>query len=136
MSRSGEQAMTTQQQILDIVADLEKRLYEGLEESSAEILSEVFSDDLVYVHSQGIAETKHENLVGQQSRFFWHGPVKRVGGETTVYGTDLATTVGPIEMVDYGHGPAYTLHLHQTLVWANENGTWRLVLRVATKARD
>lgn len=128
--------MTTQQQIRSILADLEKRLYEGLEASSPEILEEVFSDDLIYVHSQGIAETKHENLVGQQSRFFWHGPVKRVGGETTIYGNDLATTTGPIEMVDYGHGPAYTLHLHQTLVWVNEGGTWRLVLRLATKAHD
>ncbi len=129
--------MTSEQQTMTILDDLEQRLYAGLEASSPKILAEVFSEDLVYIHSQGIAETKQENLVGQQSRFFWHGPVKRVGGQTVVYGDDLATTVGPIEMVDYGHGPAHTLYLHQTLVWAKEaDGAWRLILRMATKAHD
>lgn len=126
--------MMTREQTLELLEGLERRLYDGLETSDAEILSDVFSQELVYVHSEGIAETRQENLAGQRSRFFWHGPVERVGGETVLYGSDLATTVGPIEMVDHGHGPTHTLHLHQTLVWANEGGTWRLILRLATKA--
>jgi hypothetical protein len=47
----------------------------------------------------------------------------------------MAVTLGMIDMVDLAHGPAHTLHLEQTLIWINEEGTWRLLLRQATRAK-
>jgi hypothetical protein len=118
---------------LRILEEREKQLYAGLTASSAEILDDVMSESLTYVHSQGIAETKRENLIGQQSGLFRHGHIERRNGETRVYG-DLAVTNGLIDMVDLAHGSAQTLHLEQTLIWIKEGGKWRLLSRSATKA--
>ncbi len=119
---------------LKILEEREKRLYEGLTASSAEILDDVMSEDIVYIHSQGIADTKQDNLIGQQSGLFKHGPITRRNGYTTIYG-DMAVTTGMTDMIDLAHGPATTLHLEQTLIWINEDGTWRLLLRQATRAK-
>lgn len=111
----------------------EKALYEALARSDGDLLEEIFSDDLVYIHSEGVADTKYENIIGQRDGFFKHGRVHRINGCTSVFG-DIAVTVGAIEMIDLGHGPANDLHLEQTLVWVKETGAWRLLLRQATKS--
>jgi hypothetical protein len=126
--------MTEHQDVLKVLEEREKRLYEGLAASSAEMLDDIMSEDIVYIHSQGIADTKQENLIGQQTGLFKHGPVVRRNGGTKVYG-NMAVTLGMIDMVDLAHGPAHTLHLEQTLIWINEEGTWRLLLRQATRAK-
>lgn len=128
----GEDKLAENTDDLAALAACEAKLYEGLTGSDPDMLSEVFADDLVYIHSQGIAETKDENLTGQRSGLFVHGPIERLNGGTTIYG-DLAVTNGQIDMVDLGHGPATTLHLQQTLVWKRDGGSWRLLLRQATR---
>jgi hypothetical protein len=120
--------------ILDILFEREDLFNEGLKESSPAILGDVFSSEIMYSHSQGISETYEEIIAGQRSNFFWHGKAVRVGGGTTVFGSDLAVTVGPIDLVDYAHGAPNTLHLHQTIFWVKEaDEVWRIVLRLATR---
>ena len=120
---------------LAALAECERRLYEGLTRSDADILEAIMADDIVYIHSQGIAETRAENLIGQRSGLFVHGPVERRTGETRVHG-DLAVTFGCLEMIDLGRGEPRTLHLLQTLVWAKAGDTWRLILRQATRVPE
>ncbi len=130
----GEVASATGEDL--VIAQIEEReiaLYEALARSDADLLGEIFSDDLVYIHSEGVADTKDENLIGQRDGFFKHGRVRRINGHTSVFG-DMAVTVGAIEMIDLGHGPANDLHLEQSLVWVKENAVWRLLLRQATKS--
>lgn len=110
----------------------EQRLYEGLRTSDVALLGRVLSDDATYVHSSAVAETKRENLIGQESGLFRHGTVVRVNGGTTVHG-GLAHTSGAVEMVDSVRDTL--LHLEQTLVWVREAAGWRLLLRQATTAR-
>jgi hypothetical protein len=38
-----------------------------------------------------------------------------------------------IDMVDTAHGAPYTIRLQETLVWVKEAGTWRLLVRQATR---
>ncbi len=127
--------MNKEEEDLKTLERLEQRLYEGLGTSNADILGEVFSDDVVYMHSQGVAESKEDNLTGQRDGLFLHGKVVRRNGGTVVYG-GMAVTSGLIDMIDLAHGPAYTLHLEQTLVWGNEQGTWRLLVRMATRVKE
>jgi len=116
-----------------IIAELEEALYTGLTNSDADALGKIMSEELVYVHSQGIAETKFENLTGQRSGLYVHGPIAQRGGRTKIFG-DVAVTSGVIDMVDLAHGPKITLHLQETLVWTKEADGWRLLLRHATRA--
>jgi len=113
--------------------ELEAALYAGLTRSDGAAMRDVLSEDLVYVHSTGIAESRRENLIGQASGLYRHGETRRLSGRTLVYG-DLAVTSAPIAMIDTAHGEATLLNLEQTLVWARERDRWRLLLRQATRS--
>ncbi len=115
-----------------IIAEREKALYAALSTSDADALADIMSDDVTYVHSTGIAETKQENLAGQRSGVHKHGPITRLHGKTQISG-DLALTRGVIDMVDTAHGTPFTLRLCESLVWLREAGTWRLLLRHPTR---
>jgi ketosteroid isomerase-like protein len=115
-----------------IIAEREKALYAALTASDADALADVLSDDVTYIHSTGIAETKQENMAGQRNGVHKHGPIKRLHGKTQISG-DLAVTRGVIDMVDTAHGAPFTLRLCESLVWIREAGTWRLLLRHATR---
>jgi ketosteroid isomerase-like protein len=115
-----------------VIADMEEALYAGLTSSDAAALADVMSDELVYVHSSGIAETKAENLAGQRSGLYVRGPIARRGTRIRIFG-DVAVTSAVIDMVDLAHGPRNTLHLQETLVWRKETSGWRLLLRQATR---
>lgn len=121
------------QQIKEIIEDRERILYEGLTASSAEILDDVMSDDFVHVHPAGIAETKQDYLTGLRSGVFRHGPIRRVDGDTLLHG-DMAITAGAIAVDDPARGAEVGIRLEQTLIWVNEHGTWRVLLRQATRA--
>jgi hypothetical protein len=58
-----------------LIAEREQALYAGLTASDADALGGVFSDDVTYIHSTSIAETKAENLAGQRSGLHRHGPI-------------------------------------------------------------
>jgi ketosteroid isomerase-like protein len=115
-----------------IIAGREQALYAGLTASDADALDDVFSDDVTYIHSPGIAETKQENLIGQRSGLYKHGPITAVEKRTRIFG-EVAVTTGLIDMVDTAHGAPYTMRLRETLVWIKQGGTWRLLVRHATR---
>jgi ketosteroid isomerase-like protein len=114
------------------IAEREQALYAGLTASDADALAEVFSDDLTYIHSTSVAETKAENLAGQRHGVHKHGRITPLDKRTRVFG-DVAVTRGMIDMVDTAHGAPYTIRLQETLVWVKEAGTWRLLVRQATR---
>jgi ketosteroid isomerase-like protein len=116
----------------NIIAEREQALYAALTASDADALGDIFSDDVTYIHSPGIAETKAENLTGQRSGLYKHGPITTVERRTRVFG-DVAVTCDVIDMVDTAHGAPYTFRLRETLVWIKEAGTWRLLVRHATR---
>lgn len=115
-----------------IIAEREKALYAGLTASDAAALADIFSDDVTYIHSTSIAETKEENLAGQRNGVHRHGAITPLNTRTRIFG-NVAVTRGMIDMVDTAHGAPYTIRLQETLVWIKEGDTWRLLVRQATK---
>ena len=117
---------------LKVVAEREDALYAALATSDAEAFEDIFSDDVTYIHSTSIAETKAENIAGQRHGVHRHGPIRTVDKRTRIFG-GVAVTRGVIDMIDTAHGAPFTIRLRQTLIWVKENGTWRLLLRQATR---
>lgn len=118
---------------LKIIRQREAALYRALSTSDIEAFEDVFSEDVTYIHSTSIAETKAENIAGQRHGVHKHGSIKPVGPRTRIVG-DIAVTLGMIDMVDTAHGAPYTMRLRETLVWIKEkDGVWRLLVRQATR---
>jgi Domain of unknown function (DUF4440) len=109
----------------------ESRLYAALASGDAGELGELLSADFTHVHAAGFADTRPEYLAGHRSGVFRPATVRRLGGWTQSEG-DLAITVGAIEVTEPGSADARLLE--QTLVWAREDGEWRLLLRQLTKS--
>jgi ketosteroid isomerase-like protein len=117
---------------LELIAEREDALYAALAGGASGAFDGLFSDDVTYIHSTGVAETKAENIAGQAHGVHRHGATTTVSKRTRVIG-DVAVTRGIIDMIDTAHGEPYSFRLRQTLVWIREDGTWRLLVRHATK---
>ena len=115
-----------------IIAERENQLYAALTASDYKALGDIFSDDVTYIHSTAIAETKAENLAGQRTGVHKHGPIAPLNKRTRVFG-DIAVTRGVIDMVDTAHITPFTIRLQETLVWIKEGDIWRLLVRQATR---
>jgi ketosteroid isomerase-like protein len=124
--------MSEQSDLLRIISEREAALYAALSASDCDALAEIFSDDLLYVHSPGIAETKAENLAGQRSGLYKKGPIRRLSGHTDVLG-EVAVTSCVIDMVNTTGTLKGTVRLLDALVWVREGGAWRLLVRQATR---
>jgi uncharacterized protein (TIGR02246 family) len=117
---------------LELVAAREDALYAALASGDTGAFDDLFADDVTYIHSTGVAETKAENIAGQAHGVHRHGPTTTVSKRTRIIG-DVAVTRGVIDMIDTAHGEPYSFRLCQTLVWIRADGTWRLLVRHATK---
>ncbi|MCA1216942.1 nuclear transport factor 2 family protein [Streptomyces sp. 8L] len=115
-----------------LIARREEALYDALATGDTDAFEDLFSEDVTYVHSTGIAESKAENIAGQRHGVHRHGPTTTVRGHTRILGR-TAVTRGLIDMIDTAHGEPFSIRIRQTLVWVKEDGVWRLLVRHATR---
>jgi hypothetical protein len=114
-----------------VIERLERELYAALEARDDDALDRLFADDLIYVHYQGISDTKSATLTGVRTGLFSYRSVVPRNTRTHVYGDDLAVTVGIIDVID-SHRPTERLTQHQALAWQRRGENWVLVSRIAT----
>jgi ketosteroid isomerase-like protein len=111
----------------------ERALYEAMIANDGPALAALASDDLVYVHSTAVAETKDEWLAGVARGHYDYKAISSRGVKIKAYG-EAAVMYGIVDMsVATGGGPDEMLHLQFVLVWAREAGRWRLTLRQTTR---
>jgi len=115
-----------------IIVERENARYAALTASDADALDDILSDDVTYIHSTSIAETKDAQLAGQRHGVHRHGAIATIERRTRMFG-NIAVTRGVIDMVDTAHGQPFTMRLRETLVWIEEGEVWRLLVRQATK---
>ncbi|MDR3532369.1 MAG: nuclear transport factor 2 family protein [Rhodopila sp.] len=126
--------MSEDESELRIIAAREDALYAALTASDVAAMQDIFAEDVTYIHSTSVAETKAENIAGQAHGVHRHGPIIRLKERKTRVFADIAVTRGLIDMADTAHGPSYTMRLRETLVWVKEkDGVWRLLVRHASR---
>jgi ketosteroid isomerase-like protein len=111
----------------------ERTLYRAMITRDMDALQNLLSDDLVYIHSPGFADTKQSYLAGVRGGLFEYESITRLEGEVRPYG-DAALLFGKIDMLVGRTGETkQTIRLLHSLLWSKRDRTWRLSFRQATR---
>jgi Domain of unknown function (DUF4440) len=111
----------------------ERALYRAQIGGSIDQIEPLLGADLVYIHSTGVAETKHEYLAGVAYRLYEYGMIESRDTRLQVL-DDVAIMNGIVDMTVSAHGAAKQLiHLLFCLIWLRRDGAWLLDFRQATR---
>jgi hypothetical protein len=117
----------------DIITQREAELYRAMLAFDYVALDGLLSDEVRYIHSTGVVETKAEYFAGLRQGLYEYGDITIASAETRLF-DGVAMTTGVMEMLVGAKGSAKgTIRLQHVLIWRREAGTWRLLLRQATR---
>jgi ketosteroid isomerase-like protein len=115
------------------IAAAEQSLYRAMIEQDFEALDAILADDVVYVHSTAVAETKDGYLAGVRNGLYEYASVES-DAATVAFSGDVAVQTGRSRMSVGARGqPMAAINLLVTLVWRREPTGWRLWRRHATR---
>jgi hypothetical protein len=116
-----------------IIAERETELYRAMLAFDYPALDGLLSDEVSYIHSTAVVETKAEYFAGMRAGLYEYGAIGILSTRTQMF-EGVAMTSGVMEMVVGANGSEKgTIRLQHVLVWRLEAGTWRLLLRQATR---
>jgi ketosteroid isomerase-like protein len=108
-------------------------LYRAMLAHDIAALDALLTDDTVYVHSTGLAETKTAFLQGVRDGLYEYQVVRPISERIQQSG-DIAVVY---TVLDFQGGPRGQTHppvtLITTLVWALRDNAWRMTVRQATR---
>lgn len=109
----------------DILA-LEAKRYAAMIAIDEKALTECFADDLIYVHSSGLVDTKASYIAAIKGGKFRYKKCERFEEKVRIYGnTALVTGRGAFEVdVD---GTPRSLKLRYLNVWTDSGAGWKFV---------
>ena len=115
------------------VLEAERALYRAQVAEDVAQLAPLLADDLVYIHSTGVAESKSEYLAGVANRLYEYGSIASRDTRLQVFDA-AALTNGIVDMTVSAHGaPKQRIHLLFGLMWVRRHGVWLLNFRQATR---
>ena len=113
--------------------ELEARLYQAMITQDFAALDRLLADDVVYVHSTAVAESKAEYFAGVRKGLYDYERIESRSVGIRLCG-DVAVMNGTVDMSVGARGQRKDLiHLLFVLVWAKRAGDWKLVHRHATR---
>ena len=111
----------------------EQDLYRAMVADDRAALAALIGEDVVYVHSTAVAESRDEYFAGPDKGLYEYAAVSSRDTRVRIYG-DTALIDGVCDMRVGAHGgPPVLIHLMFLLVWARRGERWRLVHRHATR---
>ena len=111
----------------------EQDLYRAMVARDFGALKAILAEDLVYVHSTAVSESRDQYLAGIAAGLYEYAAVTSRNVRVRVNGT-TALLDGVCDMlVGAEGGPPGLIHLAFLLAWRLEGGAWRLVHRHATR---
>jgi hypothetical protein len=117
----------------EIITRREAELYQGMLAFGYSALDNILSEEVSYIHSTGVVESKAEYFAGLRKGIYEYGDINIPSGQTGLF-DGVAMTTGVMEMLVGAKGSAKgTIRLQHVLIWRREAGTWRLLLRQATR---
>jgi hypothetical protein len=126
----------TEIDVAALAADWEHRLYDAMVALDYDRLDALLADDVVYIHSTGVAESKAEYFAGLRTGLYDYEAVETRSARTYADGNYVVRN-GTVEMTVGERGkPRNRLRLLHTFMWRVEGQTWRLVIRQATRIPD
>jgi ketosteroid isomerase-like protein len=115
------------------IAAAERGLYDAMTARDFAALDAILADDVVYVHSTAVAETKTGYLAAVRDGLYEYGSIDSIEAAAAFIG-DVAVQTGASRMLVGARGqPKAPINLLVTLVWKREPQGWRLWRRHATR---
>jgi ketosteroid isomerase-like protein len=115
------------------IEDAVATLYRAMLAHDLAALEGLLAEDTVYVHSTGIAETRQTFLDGVRDGLYEYERVRPEAQRVIISG-DMAMVYAVLDFVggarERPHAPT---RLITTLIWKRQAGSWRMILRQATR---
>jgi ketosteroid isomerase-like protein len=119
--------------MMDDVATAEQALYRAQAAQDFAALDKLLADDVVYIHSTAVAESKQEYFAGIRDGLYDYASMESRDVSLRHHG-DVAIQTGTMVMVVGERGkPKAPITLLFTHVWKREPQGWRLWQRQATR---
>jgi ketosteroid isomerase-like protein len=116
-----------------ILEDTVRELYSAMLAHDIPALDRLLTEDTVYVHSTGLAETKTQFLDGVRNGLYEYKRVRPVSERIEQSG-DMAFVYAVLDFMGGPRGQAHSpVTLITTLVWVRRDGGWRMAVRQATR---
>ena len=117
----------------ETIRQREDALYAAMIALDYTALDDLLADDLSYVHSTGVVESKPAYLAALKQGLYEYAAITHHGGGTQIFAT-CAVARGTIDMMVGATGSGKNMiRLQHVLVWIRQGTTWRLTLRQATR---
>jgi ketosteroid isomerase-like protein len=115
------------------ILQAEQALYRAMIDRDFAALRRLLAEDLVYVHSTAVAETREAYLAGVADGLYEYEAIASREVRVRVHGS-VALQDGVCDMRVGAKGrPAELIRLVFLLAWVREDGGWRLAHRHATR---
>lgn len=125
--------MTNSNAVEEEIELAEHSLYRAMIAQDLPLMRELFADDLVYMHSNGVAESKNAYLDGVAGGLYEYEAIETRHAQNWSHGKAVVRT-GLLCMIVGERGkPKRDVALLFTTLWRRE-ARWRLVLRQTTRA--
>lgn len=113
----------------------ERELYRAMTARDFALLHELLADDLVYIHSNGVAESKSAYLEGVAGGLYEYEAIETQRAQNWRHG-DAVLRTGLLSMMVGERGkPKAGAALLFTTLWRRE-ARWRLILRQTTRVPE
>jgi ketosteroid isomerase-like protein len=111
----------------EFILDLERERFKAMTEGNVQVLDQLISDDLYYVHSNGDVDSKESFIGGIREGARNYGNIVMDETKTRIYG-DAAIINGLCTYErNNADGSPNNLQLKYTSVYANTAGSWKFV---------
>ena len=118
----------TEQKILDT----ELRRFEAMTRKDTLALRDLLADDLVYIHSNTLTESKKEHITNIATGYLIYEKMTREQAKVRRYGK-VALSNGVVQVRGILKEKTFEMRLAYTAVYRKKGGTWRLVNWQSTK---
>lgn len=108
------------------VLDTEQHRFELMVKRDTVQLAAMLADDLVYMHSNGLVETKKQHIQAISTGRLLYNTMQREESSVRLYGK-MALTNGIVHAAGIINGAAFDIRLRYTAVYLRKKGEWLLV---------
>lgn len=117
-----------------LVKDLETKRFEAIVKNDFKFLDQVFSEDLVYLHSSGSQDDKNKYIGNLKSGKSGYEEITSLGFNTKEYDKNVVINRGKVRLkIKSPNHDAVPFEVYFTTVYIKKGSTWRCVSWQATR---